>query len=195
MSNPIVVVCGFGRCGTTLVMRMLYAGGLEVYAENRTSFEVDAVLGLPDDPGFLAECSGRALKVLDPHVFQVPREYVYRFVWLDRNPRQQALSQAKLFEAFLGLKQKSHEIRRVRQSLVHDRPRALALLRSYENSKLLILRFADVLADPTLVAARLTTFVGRELDVGVMAACVVPREPKCLPYMLELGLLEGARNA
>jgi hypothetical protein len=35
----ITIVAGAGRCGTSLLMQMLHAGGMPVIADNKESFE------------------------------------------------------------------------------------------------------------------------------------------------------------
>ncbi len=42
--QTITYVCGFGRCGSSLVMAMLFRGGMDVYCDADTmgtSFETD----------------------------------------------------------------------------------------------------------------------------------------------------------
>lgn len=188
---PIILVCGFGRCGSSLVMQMLAAGGLLVFAADYPEYETFYVLGLPQDRDWLHKAHGHAVKIIDPinRLSTGGWGHPCRSIWLDRNPTQQARSIAKFMRHTLpelppmnraGQRNFLHQMRR-------DRPQSLSLLRSM--GPVLVLGFEAILADPRQAAKRLAVFSGGGLDTKAMAAAVVPRRPECLPYMLETRLL------
>ena len=130
MTKPIAIgVCGFGRCGSSMVTEMLAAGGVPLATTtNLTSYEIDldALPNLgPDD------FAGRAVKLLDMlhQGFTIPTDGIdWRFIWIDRNAREQALSIYK-FELATGIhEQTKHDhIRVSRQFAQLRQARAAAM--------------------------------------------------------------------
>src|SRR5271163_1780808 len=93
---PPVVVTGFGRCGSSLVMQMLHAAGFPVTGEY-PSFECEEY-----HFGGVAPPAG-ASKILNLDC-EAPPGGPYRWIWLDRNPAQQVKSQAKLLRELGGVR-------------------------------------------------------------------------------------------
>ena len=189
--GKITLVCGFGRCGTSLVMRMLDAGGLPPFESGPPAYENPA----NTDLFWLRQAVGHAVKILDPLKFQLPPEWPWRFIWIDRDPKQQARSQIKfLSQFFQDVPSDRATLRRLGGGMRRDRGPALAMLRRLGGEQPLILAFEDILTDPAAAAARLSAFCGG-LDAARMAAQVLQRPTDCLPYMLEFDLLAQEGHA
>lgn len=197
MINPITIVAGFGRCGSSLVMQMLAAGGMPTPYAEFPSYEIN----FARDKVLIQALQGGAIKVLDPHVNRPPMGPDYRWIWLDRDPTEQAKSMAKFWKAVMaeapsGLPTMPEfgpdQIAKLSESFKRDRPRANGVMLKYTQcSGILKLRFEDILRDPYLAAIRLSQFCGGGLNVRAMVAAVRPRGPECLPYMLELEQIEA----
>lgn len=188
-SAPIILVCGFGRCGSSLVMQMLAAGGVPMTGE-WPAFEADQVGDLALDADWLATVPGHAIKLLDPHRAPIPAiAGGYRSIWLDRDPREQSRSHAKFLRLMMGIHLSRIDIRRFAASYSKDRPKALAAL--HARGWVCRLRFEDVLADPVGAATTLAAFVGVSVEnVRAMASAVRPRLPSCAGGLdMELALL------
>jgi len=185
----LIVVSGFGRCGSSLMMQMLDAGGLDPVADNTASYEDQRTLRLPSHPGWLDDAGGRPVKVLDPHIHRLPanesrwprREHGYRVIWLDRDPKEQSRSMAKLL-LLEGRILTRTQRRRIERGLRRDRPKALRALPLPR----LGLRFRDLIQHPENTSARVRDFLGEDLDVAAMVVQVIPRDPGCLEGFLEL---------
>lgn len=102
---PTVIVAGFGRCGSSLVMQMLHAAGFPVTGEY-PSFERDEY-----NTGGLSPPAG-ASKILNLEC-NPPPAGAYRWVWLDRSPAQQAKSQAKFLLELSGIRMSRRDVRRM----------------------------------------------------------------------------------
>ncbi len=193
--NPdptITYVCGFGRCGTSLVMQMLEAGGMPVTGP-WPSFEDEHTLKVMDggeiSADWLASKAGHAVKVLDPHRGTIPRGPC-RAIWLDRDPDEQAKSQAKFLETTIHISIGREERRRLAKSYRDDRPAAFKVLRAAGARQILELRFEELLSAPASVATRIATHCSPELNIARMAAAVRRTSPECAPDMaMELALM------
>lgn len=196
MPKPITIVAGFGRCGSSLVMQMLAAGGVPTPYAEFPSYEIDYA----HNRVLMQDLEGGAVKVLDPHINRPPVGPEYRWIWLDRDPVQQAKSMAKFWKAamvdapsplpplpeFTG-----DQIDKLAQAFRWDRPRANGVMLKYTPAHgILKLRFEAILTHPWNTAEKLNAFCGGDLDEQAMAAQVRPRTPECLPYLLELEQLE-----
>lgn len=195
LEQPIVVVCGLGRCGSTMAMHMLHTGGLDVIADDgdTISYETAATLRLPQEWDWLMSCEGRAIKVLDPHRHQLPPMLPYHFVWMRRNVRQQARSQRRFVRM---LSDAGHDIPTPSLSdliarLKHESHAALKLLAMYPWGVLTVVDFENVLANPAEGAVKIARASGRsDLDLQAMANAVHDRGPRCLAVPWELSQLD-----
>lgn len=174
----ILLVCGFGRCGSSLVMRMLEAGGMPVAGEYP---DYERFARLPTLAASLAALDGHAVKLLDPQEHPIPPGPQYRAVWLKRDPRQQALSSQKFLRA-AGARPGRGYVARAMRAYREDEPRALAHLRA-ACTDVMVLRFEGLLEAPVWCACRLADAAERDLDVMGMAGVVLPRDANCRPDM------------
>lgn len=177
------MVTGFGRCGSSLVMQMLEAGGVPVTGEY-PAFEDAAVP--PHDPSWWRHYAGSAVKVL-PHGLSLDslpfRTPPFRIVLCTRDHREQAKSSVK-FLSWIGLRAPRGYARSIRRSFDRDLPimrRWLARMGSVVE-----VSFERAITDPAATARQLRDHVATEhFDVGAAARCVIDRQAKCLDRMLE----------
>lgn len=104
-SNPIVVVSGLPRSGTSLMMRMLRAGGMPVVTDNgrmsdsdnpKGYFELEAVKQMSRGTEWLADAAGKALKVVSKLLQDLPDTCTYRIIFMCRDYREVIASQNKM---------------------------------------------------------------------------------------------------
>jgi hypothetical protein len=183
----ITVVSGFGRCGSSLMMRMLEVGGYPAFYEHPISYETELVLRLPEETTWLQGCEGKAVKVNDPHRFRLPATFTYQVIWLDRDSHEQARSQAKFLRMLARVAVNEDSIKRLAKSIRQDRPKAM---RGWKvlGASVLEIRFEDVLTTPRIQAQRVADFLRWDLNINAMAACVKHRPVTCLPFLLEAQL-------
>lgn len=189
----ITVVTGLPRSGTTMMMRMLEAGGIYPYYDtsrpllfekagveyvnfNRILRETGEVRDL--NTGWLDKCHGKAVKILHPANHEIPNKD-YRFIWMDRKLKHMAQSQRKYGERS-GLQRPSvedltREIRRARKA-------GKEKLREYP---MIVVKFEEVLKNAKWQSVRVSAFLQKDMDLDAMAAVVVKRPKHCLPYMME----------
>lgn len=192
--NPdrIIIVCGLGRCGTSMMMRMLHCGGVVPYCPVHklgNSYETIAATRLPENWKWLENARGMAVKVLDPHRFRLPAHLPYDVILMRRNERQQAKSQVK-FMIGTGhtVQSNRHSVRVLAKSNVMDMGRIVEMFEGYEDARVLRVSFEDVLNDPAKEAVRVALHLGMD-DPGTRAAHMAfqvhERDAGCLPGMAE----------
>lgn len=118
--EKIIVVSGLTRCGSSLMMQMLHAGGCPVSCEHGN----EAISGEHSDQlSALREIAigladGKAIKCLDIHRFPLPPNKQYVIIWMKRDFKEQAKSIAKFMQMLLGVREsKKTMIRQFEKSL------------------------------------------------------------------------------
>jgi len=176
--KPLILVAGLGRCGTSLVLQMLAAGGLTIAGaaamyEDRDGFAPD----FTPPESWLDRWD--AVKVLHPHLVRMPRRPLV-VVWLDRAPREQAASQVKWLRAMGDpLTARDDVVSLFQRQLAVDREAAIESLYGLDRMEM---NFEHILAAPLEAATFLSEYAaeyGIELDPRVMMEAVRPRDPSC----------------
>lgn len=174
--TAVVLVCGLGRCGSSLTMQMSHVGGLKVggippYYE-----------GLPAGADITAawaeEHAGGAWKWLDVHRGSLEAGANVVAVWCDRNVHEMAQSQVKFARIKWKLRGPS-SIKPLKMALEADRRASLRILKDVP---LHTMWFEKTLKDPQMAAERLAAFLGEhgiELDAEAAASVVRRRSARC----------------
>lgn len=172
----LTLVSGLGRCGTTMVMHMLAAGGAPVVGR-APGYEVDQAAHIPLDRDWLLSLEDRAVKVLDPHRGW-GRQCDARVIWLDRDMREQAKSQVKFLRMVAGVQVPKSAWKSMKSGLRSDRSKSLRVL----PSERMMMSFEDIIADPERAALMFAKWFDG-FDVAAAVAVVKRRSPECAPSM------------
>ena len=106
-SEFMAIVSGLPRSGTSMMMQMLEAGGMEVLTDGirqanednpRGYYEFERVKQIKEDPGWLEEAQGKVVKMVSMLLFDLPAGYRYRIVFMRREMREILTSQRVMLE-------------------------------------------------------------------------------------------------
>jgi hypothetical protein len=179
--QPVVVVSGLPRSGTSMAMKMLEAGGMELVVDNiRTAdednpkgyYEDERVKDLAEmeDKDWIAGTRGKVIKVVSSLLNYLPGDNVYKVVFMRRNLHEVLASQSKMLD------RRNEESHTDDQNLLDMYESHLEKvefqLRFRPNFEALYVNYTDVVAEPAAQARRIADFVGGNLDVERMAAAV-----------------------
>jgi sulfotransferase family protein len=181
--EPIVVVSGLPRSGTSMLMKMLAAGGLPVVTDGQRTadednpegyFEVERIKALAQetDRTWLSDARGKGVKVISYLLRSLPEDHNYRVVFIRRDIDEVLASQGKMMER-RGEKD-DVPAEKMREVFAKDVARALELLARAPQFEVLQVEYASVVARPLEEARRIADFVGGGLDPQAMAAAVRP---------------------
>ena len=177
---PVIVVSGLPRSGTSMLMQMLAAGGLELLTDARRAadednprgyFELEQVRHLPRDRGhWLREARGKAVKVVSTLLRDLPGGYNYKVILVRRDLGEVLDSQARM----LARRGQVHDIDRARMQRLFedDLWRATHLLRCAGRFEYVEVDYAQVIGNPGSQAKRIADFVAAGLNVDKMAGAV-----------------------
>jgi hypothetical protein len=183
--EPVTVVSGLPRSGTSMMMRMLEAGGLAPFSDGERSADVDnpegyyehrRVIDLERDPdkSWVREARGRALKVISFLLRSLPADNAYRIVYMRRNLDEVLVSQDKMLDR-LGRPAPGGDLEATKEAYRNDIVAARLLARKQPNMAMLEVHYAEAIADPLGTARAVNRFLGGSLDEAKMAAAVNER--------------------
>jgi predicted AlkP superfamily phosphohydrolase/phosphomutase/tetratricopeptide (TPR) repeat protein len=182
ITEPITVVSGLPRSGTSMMMRMLAAGGLAPLTDADRAADADNPHGyfeftparrLREDVSWLPQAAGRAVKIVAQLLPNLPAGPQYRVVFMRRNLDEILASQDVMLrrQDRAGANLRPETLRAVFMAQIDEVERALA---SRSGINTLALEYRDAVQSPAAAAARINAFLGGALDEAAMAAVVDP---------------------
>lgn len=179
----ITVVSGLPRSGTSMMMKMLEAGGVAPLTDGirtadednpRGYYELDAVKRLgKEEPTWLDEAGGRAVKIISRLLGVLPADRRYRVLFMHRDLDEVLASQRQmLIRRGEGSADDVAGDVELKAAFERHLAEVMAWLGRQSNFCVLEIQFADVHADPRSVAREIDDFLGGGLGVDRMAAVV-----------------------
>jgi predicted AlkP superfamily phosphohydrolase/phosphomutase/tetratricopeptide (TPR) repeat protein len=183
-ANPLIVVSGLPRSGTSLMMQMLAAGGVTLVTDNNREadesnhkgyFEDDRVKKLlfTKDRSWLKDESGKAIKIVAPLLRAIPSDVPLKIIFMERDASEVIASQRKMLE-----REKKAGARTDDAALAHSFAAQLRAAQAYcekhENIELLPISYKAAVSNPAATAAAVSKFLGYALDATAMVAATDP---------------------
>ena len=179
--DPIVIVSGLPRSGTSMMMKMLEAGGVPIMTDAIRTADVDNPKGYYEyervkdleketDKRYVREGRGKALKVISFLLKDLPDDNYYRVIFMRRHLDEVIASQNKMLD------------RRGEQSITDRETMAEAyrnhlasvkiLVRRRPNFEMLEFRYDEAVKNPREAARAVNAFLGGTLNEAAMQAVV-----------------------
>lgn len=181
--RPIVVVSGLPRSGTSMMMRMLAAGGVPTVEDGvraadisnpRGYFEFEPVKGLDRqgaDTSWLADARGKAVKVISWLVTWLPEDYNYDLILMERDLDEVMRSQRQMLER-RGEPAPETDLTRTRETLASHLAQLDRFLAVRACFRTLRVSYRTTVEQPTESAARVAAFLGRPVNQAAMVDAV-----------------------
>lgn len=183
MPEPIHIVSGLPRSGTSLMMSMLEAGGLTPLVDAHRPadednpkgyYELEDVKRLDRDAGFVPAARGHVVKVISELLRHLPEGERYRVVFMRRDLDEVLASQRRMLERRKEPVPSDEAQAELRRGFILHIEEVEALVRSRDDMEVLWISYNRLMSDPERMAERVQGFLQRELDVGAMIARVDP---------------------
>ena len=178
----ILVVSGLPRSGTSLMMQMLRAGGIEPLTDGERAadednlegyFEWEDVKKLPKNPRLIEQAAGKAVKVISALLSSLPAPHRYTVIYMVR-PVEQVVDSQWTMLGRRGQSPRSEKRHLIEVQEQHSRQIRKALAAS-DRVTLLEVSYPDLVADPAPVIDKLAALLpGRFTPSPAVAACVKP---------------------
>lgn len=182
--KPVVyVVSGLPRSGTSMMMKMLEAGGIppmideirEADADNpKGYYEFERVKQMDKgDTSWVPDAVEKVVKVISALLKNLPADYEYKVLFVLRNMNEILASQRKML---INRGEDSEKMDDAKMAELFEKHLATtrSWLQEQDNFQVLYVHYSDIVADPMTQAQRINVFVGGQLDVVAMAGQVDP---------------------
>ena len=174
-----VVVTGFPRSGTSLMMQILEGAGVDVLTDNKRQpdtnnekgyFELDAVKNTLVDQQYLAELPGKAVKIVFPLLRFTKPAFPLKVIWMDRDLASTLMSQDKM---------KNNDAIGASFQLLENMQKEKVLhetwLNQHDHISYLRVNFNDLIQNPEKQLARLVEFLELSVSTEALVNIVNPK--------------------
>jgi hypothetical protein len=185
MNRPgISIVSGLPRSGTSMMMQMIAAGGVEPLIDGvrapdpdnpKGYYEFERVKQIKSDKSWLEDAKGRVVKMVHLLLLDLPaiEGLDYSIIFMRRDLDEVLASQAAMLKR-LGrpaaplppAQLKSIYLKQIEQVYAHVSSRA--------DMRLLEVQYKDVVEDPVKTASMLAQFLGGSMNTQAMSSAVDP---------------------
>ncbi|MCX6271337.1 MAG: alkaline phosphatase family protein [Bacteroidetes bacterium] len=174
--GEIIVVTGLPRSGTSVMMQILQAGGIEVFTDNKRLpdinnpkgyIEYEAVKSLSKDNSWMKEVNGKAIKIIIQLLQQIPVDYSYKVIFMERDIREVLFSQQKM----LG---KSQPVYNVNMAKVFEKDveATKAWIGHNPNIEVLYVNYRNLIESPDRELIRIEDFIDQAMDMEKMKKAI-----------------------
>jgi hypothetical protein len=180
--EPVIVVSGLPRSGTSMAMQMLAAAGVPVVTDGirqagednpKGYFEDERVKDLHkerQDRSWVRDARGKAVKIISFLLKDLPETNNYKVIFMKRALPEVLASQKKMLERRNEVDESGDE--RMLELWENHLWRVKYLLKHAEQFETLELAYSDVIGDPLREARRIRDFLELKADPETMAAAV-----------------------
>ncbi len=181
--KPVIVVSGLPRSGTSMMMKMLEAGGIPPITDEIREADVDNPKGYYEfervkqldkgDKEWVANAQGKSVKVISQLLRHLPDGYTYKVIFMRRNMDEIIASQKKML-INRGEDPDKVSDEEIAELFEKHLAQVMNWLDNQPNVDVLYIHYGAMLAEPQTQAELVTAFLGSDLDVEAMTAVVDP---------------------
>ncbi len=179
--SPLIVVSGLPRSGTSMVMQMLQAGGMQLLVDEhrlpddhnpRGYFEYEPAKRIETDISWLPQAYGKVVKVVVPLINTIAQEDIPAIIILVRRDMDAVLSSQKQMAESRGVSVSDEDQDRLAPIFSQQLVESIRLINVNPQQELIELDYESILANPLLVANRLDRVLPVCMDAAAMALVV-----------------------
>ncbi|GJM26319.1 MAG: hypothetical protein DHS20C16_27340 [Phycisphaerae bacterium] len=181
-NSTVTLVSGLPRSGTSMMMSMLQAGGMELVVDGeRTAdednpkgyFELERIKKLKSDSTWLRDANGKVIKAISQLLLDLPTDgsVRYKIVFMRRNIDEVLASQKKMLIRRGTYKPEISDDEMKRMFLLHLE-QVTDFLQKHAVMETLYVNYNRLISDPSDRIDSINQFLGGSLDTAAMSAVV-----------------------
>lgn len=179
----ITIVSGLPRSGTSMMMKVLEAGGIPPLTDELRRADEDNPKGYYElervkemdkgDTAWVSEGRGKVVKVISALLKHLPAGEQYRVVFIQRHMPEVLASQRKML---IRRGEDPDKMDDAQMAVLFEKhlQQVEAWLKAQPNFQVLYVHYSDILANPRPHIDKVNEFLGGNLDTAEMAAAVDP---------------------
>ena len=172
MNDVITIVSGLPRSGTSMMMRMLEAGGMDVVVDDireadednpKGYYELEKVKDIKNDYSWLDNVQGKVVKMVSMLLYELPSNRKYNVILMKRDIGEILASQRTMLQ------------RKGNRSDINDEELGKLFNRHLEeienwlvgrkNIRILYINYNDVIEDPRKISQVISHFLNKALNI------------------------------
>ncbi len=181
--NPktVVIVSGLPRSGTSMMMKMLEAGGLPILTDNlreadannpKGYYEFERVKNMKDgDLAWMPEAVGKVVKIVTGLITYLPPEFTYKIIFMRRDLKEVLSSQKKMLGR-LGKGDDNIPDDKMAKTYEEHLKLVKGWLVRQANIETLYVDYNVMVNDPAESLQKVNALLGGGMDVQTMASVV-----------------------
>jgi len=178
--SGIILVSGLPRSGTSMMMQMLEAGGIELVVDDvrkadednlKGYYELEKIKALETDSAWLESAYGKAVKIISFWLYHLPRENTYKIIFMKREMAEILASQQTM------LKRRGQPTDRTSDHVMAEKfnihlKKLSNWLDRQNNMQSIDIFYNKIILNPAEQSQKINRFLGNRLDVDKMAGVV-----------------------
>ncbi len=183
VKKPIIIVSGLPRSGTSMMMKMLEAGGVPPLTDKLREADSDNPKGYYEfervkqmdkgDTTWLKDTQGKVVKVISALLKHLPDQYDYRIIFMRRNMPEILASQRKML---INRGENADDMDDAKMAILFEKhlQSTLQWIDSQPNISVLYVHYSDMLSNPLPLVKQINNFLDENLDLKAMTGVVDP---------------------
>lgn len=180
----ITVVSGLPRSGTSMMMKMLEAGGIPPVTDELREADEDNPKGYYEfervkqmdqgDTSWVVEARGKVVKVISALLKHLPPGEQYRVVFVRRNMPEVLASQRKML---IRRGEDPDKMDDAQMAMLFEKhlKQVSDWLSAQPNFRVLYVHYTEILTDPLPHIAKINDFLGGKLNTAAMSEMIDPQ--------------------
>jgi Sulfotransferase domain len=176
LDDSIIIVSGLPRCGTSMMMQMLEAGGISIVSDHirkpdednpRGYYEFEKVKEIKKNSGWLNDCLGKAFKIVSALLYDLPKDRKYKVIFMERNLEEMIASQNVMLDR-QGIKHDGISDQDMAKKFEKHLRKIAKWLANQRNIDTIYINYNEAIQNPHENAKRVNNFLGNRLNVNNM---------------------------
>ena len=178
--SAIILVSGLPRSGTSMMMQMLEAGGIELVVDYirkadednpKGYYEFEKIKQLEKDSSWMENAYGKAVKVISMLLYQLPIDKNYKIIFMKRKMDEVLASQNKMLKS-RGQPADSVDDQVMTEKFNKHLRKIFNWLNKQKNIENIFISYNDVIANPMEQSKNINRFLGNMLKIEKMSNVV-----------------------
>ncbi len=178
----ITIVSGLPRSGTSMMMKMLEAGGMQALTDNiRTAdednpkgyYEFEKVKQIEHDQSWLPDARGKVVKMIAALLKHLPSNYTYKVIFIRRKIEEILASQKQML---IRRKKASDTVsdEKMAELFRMHLQQVTAWIAKQPNFDIMYVSYNEILENPVEQVSTINQFLGHTLDTESMVGVIDP---------------------
>ena len=172
MDNTITIVSGLPRSGTSMMMKILEAGGIDIVTDNIRKpnednphgyYEYEKVKEIKEDTSWLKETRGKTFKMISQLLYDLPSNESYKVIFMQRNMNEILTSQKKMLER-MGNNKDDISDEKMEEFFNKHLSKIMEWMDEREHLDVLYINYNDILVNPGEQIIILNQFLNDKLN-------------------------------